>query len=394
MPNEAAVQFMEQVQLAYLRQHGRRVPGTTSMDQNANELRHFLQQLYYKEKVSAEEAEYHRRYADAYTLIKTQYQEPLVYSLIQDAINDLFQHKDTLPAVRALPVRGMPLFGSVMSNQFAAEACSPDGQSSIILISDGLISILNKMADLLALAFPFNHQMLYSPIAEQDARQVLNSICITPQIRLRYFDMALAGVLTGEPTRAKPPRDDAPLSTPLKELALRFVVCHEYAHFALGHLQSGSRQNVELGGQNVQHLFHRAAQEEEADELGCALTLLIGAGTGMDWYAAIFGILTCFSAIELVENVNQMRLEKQGIRSYEASAHAPAEARRKNLYKGFFSDGLPVLYKAFADLSGHLWNEFMMFYTLLEKMLAADGTDINETHYAYAQMLLYKMLSD
>ena len=226
-----AYQILETLQLKYLALKGKDHVEPLNEGLLENILKQFLQ----TDDVSRLFPKIKEEYGNI--VLHTKYQDPYTYSILYHIVQDIEAIKGDVFKGIDLNIK-MPCFGTVDFNMFSAEICSPMCDDKLIIISGGLLTFANLISKIVV-------QML--PIEVTDKGQqfstrkedILEHIENTPEVKLRFFDLMLACLITGEPPKARQYFPPLHLGTFLHMVRISFetfVVAHEYSHSVLGHL--------------------------------------------------------------------------------------------------------------------------------------------------------------
>ena len=191
-----AYKMLEDIQQKYLELKGLNTP--IPLDEKSYS--DILRQILGKNDVSDEISQIEKELESI--VLNTKYQNPHTYSILFKIIQDIEEIKGDIFRGLDLNIE-MPYFGTVDFDMFSAEICSSECNEKLIIISDGLFTFANLISKIIVQIFPMEEK---SGIQEfsTDIEKILNYIENNLEIKLRFFDLMLACLITREPPRAQP----------------------------------------------------------------------------------------------------------------------------------------------------------------------------------------------
>ena len=358
----SARELLESIQRKYLALKGLDKPVRVKLDEGP--YADMLRQLLGKDDISVE-ASWVEAELDS-VVLSTEYQDPYTYHTLFRIVQDIEKIKGEVLEDAGLNVE-MPYFGTVEHMAFSAEVCSSQCSEKLILISNGLFTFAHLMAKVVALALPIveEGERLGFSTKEEDIQRNLEE---HPEGKLRFFDLMLACLMTNAPPSARQYLVENRLNmlvNIVRDSFEIFVVAHEYAHAALGHLDDKNIHKTagleDIAADDLKQIFHSWEEELEADLCGAALTLRVMGERGIEPYMAMLGIIVCTNSFELFEKIEMLRSGDPEQRKVSRS-HPPGLLREKLLEKEIFEDRETVLFETVDAVFGHLWEEFVDFF--------------------------------
>lgn len=388
-----AYQILETLQLKYLALKGKDHVEPLNEGLLENILKQFLQ----TDDVSRLFPKIKEEYGNI--VLHTKYQDPYTYSILYHIVQDIEAIKGDVFKGIDLNIK-MPCFGTVDFNMFSAEICSPMCDDKLIIISGGLLTFANLISKIVV-------QML--PIEVTDKGQqfstrkedILEHIENTPEVKLRFFDLMLACLITGEPPKARQYFPPLHLGTFLHMVRISFetfVVAHEYSHSVLGHLDD---KNIHLSANlepidefELKQIFHSWEDEIHADMYGAGLTLAIMRKKGFDLYTSMLGVIVCTCSFDLFDQIESLRSGKPD-EIHMSKTHPPGFLRKEMLLQQYF-DGMDVeLFETIDQALDHLWNDFILFFQKLKGLIEDHfKLSVYDVPFQITQNVMYRMFED
>ncbi len=333
-------------------------------------------------------------------VLNTKYQDPLEYMLLCDIVKDIENVKQAVFENTGILNMNMPFFGTVQSFNFAANVRSVNFNENLIVISSGLFTFANLISKIIAHSLPFvseeNGRMKFSA----NSNVVVDNIQNNKAIKARFFDLMLACIFTNQPPCARqyfPEPKVVGISAMFLQAFETFVVAHEYAHSALGHLDAKNIQSVSKitlhDNSVISYALNNWSDEVMADTIGAGLTLAVMSTKGFDEFLSMAGIIICTNSFELFEKMELLRSNKcDGIKI--SVTHPPSKMRREALEEFYYKDSDTSLFQTIDKIFEVLWFEFVSFLNIIkprfEKMFKSDFWDLP---FPLVQSVMYKLLA-
>lgn len=332
-------------------------------------------------------------------VLNTKYQDPYFYDILNNIIRDLEGIKKDIFKGMDLNIE-MPCFGSVDYDIFSAEICAPDCNEKLIIISDGLFTFANLISKVIAQVFPLKEmdsEQSFSVDIDNVQRQIENN----KEIKLRFYDLMLACLITGEPPRARQYFIEFRLNWLLEIIRNSFetfVVAHEYSHSILGHLEdkriNSTSKIDELKDCEFEKIVHSWEEEIEADLYGVIMTLAVMGKKGVDRYMTMMGIIVCMNSLELFDRIEMLRSGNSTDRKMSRS-HPPGWVREALVVQKYFDGEEVCLFKTVDTIFSNLWEDFENFFKKLSHMIEnATSMNIYEIPFEVTQSILYNIIMD
>lgn len=387
-----AYEFLELIQKKYLELKGRNQP--LQFDKSVEDfIKNAWKDIDVSQMYSVMEEQMHR------IIPCTKYQAPHTYFLLYNIIQDIEKIKTDIFKHTDLDIR-MPCFGTVDYDIFSAEICAPNCNEKLIIISDGLFTFANLISKIITLAFPFEVTDKYLTIST-DMKEIKKYIENHTEVKLRFYDLMLACLLSREPPRAKQyfinHELDAMLST-IRDSFETFVVAHEYAHSILGHLEDKKINSTasidELRDSEIKEIFHSWQDEVDADIHGAGITLSVMAEKGYDPYVSMIGIIVCVNSFELFDKIEVLRSGNTKERKLSPS-HPPGSVREKLIEEAYFEDQDIRIFETIDTIFSDLWNDFVVFYEKFkENMEQIFNIDIYKIPFGITQSIMFHIMTN
>ncbi len=216
------------------------------------------------------------------------------------------------------------VFGTLNTGDVNAISIHVPKGGYIIALDSGVFGFLNLLSKALVQMFPVDLKELFSP-GEQN--QIDTNTELEKEGLNHFLDLLVAYLITGYPEAAKPyilPRPYMELASKIRDAAELFVVGHEYAHIALGHLDNSEKRRCKLkSGLDVEKAIVDKEKEFKADALGVLYTLTSTPIRYHSDYILIYsGIDLFFSVFEVIEKALSIGA---------TSSHPSASERRKRI---------------------------------------------------------------
>lgn len=386
-----AYKMLEDIQQKYLELKGLNNP--ISLDETS--YTDILRQILGKNDVSDEISQIEKKLESI--VLKTKYQDPYTYSILFDIIQDIEEIKGDIFRGMDLNIE-MPYFGTVDFDMFSAEICSTECNDKLIIISDGLFTFANLISKIIVQIFPMEEKGDIQEFST-DVKKILNYIENNLEIKLRFFDLMLACLITREPPRAQPyilnHNLDAFLDIIRSSFEI-FVVAHEYSHSVLGHLDDKNIHRISklesIEDSELNQIYHNWDDEIHADLYGAGLTLGIMKKKGFDLYLSMLGIIVCTNSFELFEKIEVLRFGEKKVRDI-FTTHPPGFVRTNFLIQQYF-DSLDIeLFDTVGKVIEGLWKDFTISFLELQSLIEDKfQMNIYDMPFEITQNLMYHIL--
>jgi hypothetical protein len=261
--------------------------------------------------------------------LPTRLEDPFAYSLmlhlldeIEDAARSLSKHVRR-PIVGTIPTRHVNALAVLV----------PDCPDYLVIFDPEVFMFALLMSKCVVKALPFRGATSDSMTLSTTDRDVQQQVDGDPEVVERFRDVLLAYLLTGEPGNAQPYLPEEPYGTlagRLRQSMEIFIMGHEYAHIACGHLSRVKVMGATLAGQSVEEIEWSWDQEYEADALGLRLMLHALDKRGYDLAQSYWGADMFFSCLDVVEQAVSI-LRKGYIVRTASPTHPPTSDRRHAL---------------------------------------------------------------
>lgn len=331
-------------------------------------------------------------------VLKTKYQSKWVYQIMVDIMQSIEEIKDQV-FKETLINKDMPCFGSVHYGMFSAEVCSPQCSDKLIIISDGLFIFAHLISKVVAQMFPIGEDAGNFSFDKNRMKEHINN---SPEIKLRFFDVMLACLYTNESPKARQYVMHSGWNDMLdliRDSFETFVIGHEYAHAALGHLENKNINEVKdledwdnVDESEIGQIIHNWDEELQADIVGAGLTIQVMRKRGIAPVLGALGIIVCTKSFDLFEKLDCLRAGESPEKKRKFSkTHPPGEVRQRAVIELYFKDEDAELFTAVCDMIDYLWNEFEEFYRMLKSDIIKKDIDIREVPFFLIQHILYKL---
>jgi hypothetical protein len=225
-----------------------------------------------------------------------------------------------------------PLFGTLHTGRVNGMSVAvPDSSVRLVLIDQGLFGFANLMAKAIASSFPFTGEdggrMTFSTRPDD----VVRSIVERPEITARFLDALTAYVVRGHPQMAEPYAipHAMRLADPLRHSMELFVVGHELAHVALGHLDGNAVPRAVADTVQADEVETSWQQEVAADSLAVMMTIHAMLDDGHDLSMSFWGADLFFGCIDVVERAVYLLTNGVDPGQQTSKTHPPAAMRRE-----------------------------------------------------------------
>lgn len=392
-PVTTAYQMLETLQLKYLMLKGKDHANPSDKGFLEDILKHFLQTDDVSHVLPKIEEEL------SGIVLNTKYQDPYSYSILYHIVQDIEAIKGEVFEGLDLNIK-MPCFGTVDFNMFSAEICSPACDDKLIIISDGLLAFANLISKVIVQMLPIKttDQGQHFSTRKED---ILEHIENTPEVKLRFFDLMLACLITGEPPKARqyfPPPHLNTFLHMVRRSFETFVVAHEYSHSVLGHLDD---KNIHLSANlepidesELKQIFHSWEDEIHADLYGAGLTLAIMRKKGFDPYTSMLGVIVCTCSFDLFDQIESLRSGKPD-EIHMSKTHPPGFLRKKMLLQQYFDGSDVELFETIDQVLEHLWNDFILFFQKLKDLIENHfKRSVYDVPFRIMQNVMYRIFED
>ncbi len=385
-----AHKMLEDIQKKYLELKGLDKPSAL----NGKLYVDIVRQVLGKDDVSAEISALEKKVNGM--VLNTKYQDPYTYSILFDIIQAIEEIKGDIFSGLDLNIE-MPYFGSVDFDMFSAEICSSECNDKLIIISDGLFTFANLISKIVVQLFPMEEKDGIQHFSA-DLEAILNYIENNPEIKLRFFDLMLACLITREPPRARQYALKFDLNDFLSIIRSSFeifVVAHEYSHSVLGHLDNKNINYLSkfdtIEDSDLKQIFHNWDDEIQADLYGTGLALGIMKKRGIDLYLSMLGIIVCTNSFKLFEKIESFRMGKTNERNI-STTHPPGFVREKIIIQKYFGKTDIKLFDMIDKIFESLWEDFTKVFLELQSFFENNfHANIYDIRFAITQNLMYRI---
>lgn len=330
----------------------------------------------------------------------TEYQNPRQYETIKKYTDLIDEIKHEILNSEKISNKSIPVWGTVNMHQFSAQILPPqENVGNIILVSSGLMTYALLISKVIAKSFPIIRNNGEMSI-EIDKDTIISNVKKNPEIELRFIDLMLSYLLTGEPIRARPYMMEQFLNyvaTPMIVGFECFIVAHEYSHYLLGHLDKKIYDIKPVVSSNikVEEIIHNWEDELSADTLGIRLTIKAIEKSQLNRDLGLVGIFACFKSFDLFERLNFISRNDDIKKVIFSETHPPVISRIQNFMKILPEDGKgDYLILTIDILIDYLWNKMLQ---TLDKLgmnkLLIEKKDLSEINLKEWQKIIYKYYS-
>lgn len=290
----------------------------------------------------------------------TIYEDPATYFILTALATEAEAAANTL----GLTAQSPPAWGTLPTMVANATAIAVPGVSRhIVAIDQGLFVFAHEFSKTVALAMPFVGQMGRRIAFSSDTSAIDRRLDESTDVQSRFRTLVLSHVQSGSPIGAVSdpiPEPYLTLAGFIRDSLELFIVSHEYAHVALGHLSEASPTASVLSGKTVQVVAFNWQQETQADVVG--LTIMLQATVKRRWPLAMsfWGADSFFACADVLDR--SVSLVRYGTEeeSLATATHPPAAMRRQSIREalGSVTEGWPKDEVegavAFADAISHI----------------------------------------
>jgi hypothetical protein len=218
---------------------------------------------------SPEETE--RHIADAMAAYATEladspspYEDPSLYSTMKELFAGVSKFGSTIGLSMDQPVE----LGSLSGRVNAMTLPVPGSEELLVIFETQLFTFTYLLAKILAQA--------ETETVDPSVDQIESHLGQQPLIAERFYDLLANYLITGMPMLAKPYLLDGDMAVAggLICHAMRtFIMAHEYAHLALGHISAERTRQTKIGSIDLPQYAYSWHQEYIADEVGMYLAI-------------------------------------------------------------------------------------------------------------------------
>ena len=282
--------------------------------------------------------------------------------------------------------------------QFSAQILPPNENiGNIILISSGLMTYALLISKIVGMSLPIkNFQGKIGIEINEDL--IISNVEKSPELELRFIDLMLACLLTGEAVRARQYMLNETINfmvTPIIVGFECFVIAHEYSHYLLGHLDKEIHNIRQLTLSDMHEIIHNWNDELEADTLGIKLAIRAVEKSGLLSDFGLLGIFLCLKSFELFERLNLIRNNEEKNTITFSEPHPPAFSRIKNYMEIITAvDNNKYLILSINRLIDFLWNRMLeKLHEVGIDILLKEKSKFNENDHKKIQKILYNHYS-
>ena len=265
----------------------------------------------------------------------TRYEHRISYSIIYRLAERI---ESAAAALRLNPAK-TPIFGTIPTGRLNGIAAPVDNARYYVIILDrGVFAIANIFSSLIGqFISPVN--AMRSSGRGVDTNKV--SLAIRPEHEDLLFELVTNYVIAGEPhlTPKKPGSiGHEPISSAMLAGMELFIVGHEYAHCAKGHLDRGKIIRRAFPGRiAIDEVCPDWKDEYEADFYGWLLTERVFDVDGTSTLLRSVGAESVFYVIEMLDKARSVLLYGEE-RESESCSHPPAKQRIERLRSAMFNE--------------------------------------------------------
>lgn len=308
------------------------------------EIQAHLRKVYLAEHPDGDEAgfqklleAYRAQTAAARAACPSPFENPDWYGLVTHLFERIARSAETMKMQLAHP----PLLGTLATGRVNGVAIALEGSATrIILLEQGLFGFANLMCKAVGAS------LVYTGTEEGQLRFSLDPGAIRDKLAKddapieRFFDALTAYVVQGEPHRARPyapPPYAATVASNLRESMETFILGHEYAHVALGHLDGKHMLHAVAAGVDAETVETNYDQEFQADLIGMMLTLqTLTREDNLDVALSYWGAHAFFGCIDIVERTVSLLATGEPA-TWRGDSHPPTRQRQQMLQLGLQS---------------------------------------------------------
>lgn len=341
----------------------------------------------------------YNRYIEKVNCI-TEYQNPRQYDTIKKYIDLIDEIKNDVLDSEKITNRQIPIWGTVNMYQFSAQILPPqDSIGNIILLSSGVMTYALLISKIITKSFPITRNNGEMSI-EIDTDAIISNVEENPEIKLRFVDLMMSYLLTGQPVKARQYMMERFLNyiaTPIIVGFECFIVAHEYSHYLLGHLDKKIYNTEQVISSNlkVEEIIHNWEDEISADTLGIKLAVKAIEKSQLNRDLGLIGIFVCFKSFDLFERLNSISRDDNMEGAIFSETHPPAIRRIQNFMETITKDGnVNYLIHTVDTLINYLWDKMLQVIDEIGiKKLLREKTNYNEIDFKEWQKKIYKYFS-
>lgn len=330
----------------------------------------------------------------------TEYQNPRQYETIKKYVDLIEEIKHEVLDNEKILNRPIPVWGTVNMQQFSAQILPPqESIGNIILLSSGIMTYALLISKIIAKSFPITRNNGEISI-EIDRDAIVSNIEKNPEIELRFIDLMLSYLLTGEPVRARQYMMEPFLNyiaTPIIVGFECFIVAHEYSHYLLGHLDKKICNIKQIIPSNlkIEEIIHNWEDELSADTLGIKLAIKAIEESKLNRDLGLVGIFACLKSFDLFERLNSIGRNEDINKNIFSETHPPAISRIQNFMEILTKEGnVDYLILLIDTLINHLWDKMLLVIDEIGiNRLLREKTDFQEINFKECQKKIYEYYS-
>ncbi len=255
--------------------------------------------------------------------VPTSYQEKFFFSILQKFSDEIA----LIAKEYNLKVLEKIVIGTLPTGEVNALALLVPSGGQIVALNFGLFLFIHLLAKAISEFFPEKAGKDGAVSVSTDEADITQSIRTNREGHLRFVEVLVAYVISGDPSRApqyfQKGMAHSMLSSAMRSMAEFFVVAHEYSHLILGHVSNKNVVTKKLLDElEVTEIRRNWEEELTADNLALQLTLLHGKKDGLDLALSYLGVDFFFTCIEVVEKASG---------TGASETHPPSDLRRECL---------------------------------------------------------------
>jgi hypothetical protein len=277
-------------------------------------------------------ATYREQAAAARAACPSPYESPDWYAVVSAQFEALSRSADEMNMKLAHP----PLLGTLATGRVNGVAIALEGVSTrIILLEQGLFGFANLMCKAVAASLVYQGEAEDGKLSFSiDEEAIRDKLARDDEPIRRFFDALCSYVILGAPHRAEPyaaPPFAVRVSEILRESMELFIVGHEFAHVALGHLDGRRVLHAIATDVDAETVQTNWEQEFEADAIG--MLLMVRAMIRehkFDLALSYWGAHLFFGCIDIVERtVSLLATGEQA--TWRGTSHPQTQDRQRML---------------------------------------------------------------
>ena len=330
-------------------------------------------------------------------ILPTPYQSPDEFLLLHDLFQRISDQANKVLNPSRVTFPHKLTYGTIRMGEFSAfvESGIRD-RDYLIVISDGLFTFANLLSKSIGLLIKGNETEKNKIAYSYSKESIENSLKNCHEAIIRFVDLIMAYVITGDPAKSKqytPKKELWPILSLIRDAFELFVVGHEYSHVLLGHLDDCEKAMqinlINIKDAQIESVVLEWSKEIEADCTASLLTIL--AMEGFDFVCSFIGVDICLITLYMLEQIS-FKLMGQEVTH---KSHPPGEVRREVVYNLLleYNKDITTIFETNTYVMNELWERCMYilgkFDDVVKKIGFTSILDIKE--YSVIQKLLYRV---